>query len=218
MSLGLVGVKRGMSRVFSEDGNSIPVTVIEIIPNFISRIKRKDSDGYDAIQVAWGSQLPGRLSQATKGEYKKAGLEAGRGFKEFRLEESEFNGLEPGKKIDLNIFSEGQLLDATGVSIGKGFAGTVKRHNFKTQDATHGNSLSHRVAGSIGQCQTPGRVFKGKKMAGQMGNKKRTVQGLEVVKIDNDNSLLLLKGSTPGSKGASLFLRHSVKAKVEGSS
>ena len=118
----------------------------------------------------------------------------------------------------MNIFSEGQLLDATGVSIGKGFAGTVKRHNFKTQDATHGNSLSHRVAGSIGQCQTPGRVFKGKKMAGQMGNKKRTVQGLEVVKIDNDNSLLLLKGSTPGSKGASLFLRHSVKAKVEGSS
>ena len=117
MSLGLVGVKRGMSRVFSEDGNSIPVTVIEIIPNFISRIKRRDSDGYDAIQVAWGSQLPGRLSQATKGEYKKAGLEAGRGFKEFRLEESEFNGLEPGKKIDLNIFSEGQLLDATGVSI-----------------------------------------------------------------------------------------------------
>ena len=167
-------------------------------------IKRRDSDGYDAIQVAWGTQLLlGRLSQAAKGEYKKAGLEAGRGFKEFRLEESEFNGLEPGKKIDLNIFSEGQLLDATGVSIGKGFAGTVKRHNFKTQDATHGNSLSHRVAGSIGQCQTPGRVFKGKKMAGQMGNKKRTVQGLEVVKIDNDNSLLLLKGSTPGSKGAS---------------
>jgi len=217
MSLGLVGVKRGMSRVFSDNGDSISVTVIEVAPNFVSRIKSKDSDGYDAVQVAWGKQLPSRLSQSLQGEYKKAGLEGGRGFKEFRVDPSDVEGVEAGSELGLSIFTEGQFLDATGVTVGKGFAGTVKRHHFKMQDATHGNSLSHRVGGSIGQCQTPGRVFKGKKMAGQMGNKKRTMQGLEVVRIDHDNNILLLKGSTPGTKGASLLLRLSVKARAVGS-
>jgi len=211
MSLGLVGIKRGMSRVFSDEGESIPVTVIEITPNYVSRVKNHGSDGYEAVQVTWGRQLPNRLSLAAQGEYKKAGLESGQGFKEFRVQSSEMDDIETGTELKLDIFSEGEFLDATGVTVGKGFAGTVKRHHFKTQDATHGNSLSHRVAGSIGQCQTPGRVFKGKKMAGQMGNKKRTVQGLEIIKIDQENNLLLLKGSTPGAKGSSLLLRHSVK-------
>ena len=213
MSLGLVGIKRGMSRIFSDEGESIPVTVIEITQNYVSRVKNYDSDGYEAVQIAWGKQLPNRLSLAAQGEYKKAGLEGGQGFKEFRIQSSEMDGIEEGAELKLDIFSEGEILDATGITIGKGFAGTVKRHHFKTQDATHGNSLSHRVGGSIGQCQTPGRVFKGKKMAGQMGNKKRTVQGLEIIKIDEENNLLLLKGSTPGGKGSSLLLRHSVKAK-----
>ena len=176
MSLGLIGIKQGMTRIFEDSGTSVPVTVISINGNFISRLKTIETDGYNAVQIAYGEQLTSRLERPIIGELKKAKLATAKGFKEFRVAETILSDLEIGKELRVDIFSEGQFVDTSGVTIGKGFAGTVKRHNFSMQDATHGNSLSHRVAGSIGQCQTPGRVFKGKKMAGQMGNKKRTMQ------------------------------------------
>lgn len=213
MSLGLIGIKQGMTRIFEDSGNSVPVTVISINGNFISRLKTIETDGYNAVQIAYGEQLTSRLERPIIGELKKAKLATAKGFKEFRVAETILSDLEIGKEIRVDIFSEGQFVDTTGVSIGKGFAGTVKRHNFSMQDATHGNSLSHRVAGSIGQCQTPGRVFKGKKMAGQMGNKKRTMQKLEIIKIDKENNVILLKGATPGAKGSLIEITSSVKVK-----
>ena len=212
MSLGLIGIKQGMTRIFEDSGNSVPVTVISINGNFISRLKTIETDGYNAVQIAYGEQLTSRLERPIIGELKKAKLATAKGFKEFRVAETILSDLEIGKELRVDIFSEGQFVDTTGVTIGKGFAGTVKRHNFSMQDATHGNSLSHRVAGSIGQCQTPGRVFKGKKMAGQMGNKKRTMQKLEIIKIDKENNVILLKGATPGAKGSLIEITSSVKA------
>ena len=212
MSLGLIGIKQGMTRIFEDSGNSVPVTVISINGNFISRLKTIETDGYNAVQIAYGEQLTSRLERPIIGELKKAKLATAKGFKEFRVAETILSDLEIGKELRVDIFSEGQFVDTTGVTIGKGFAGTVKRHNFSMQDATHGNSLSHRVAGSIGQCQTPGRVFKGKKMAGQMGNKKRTMQKLEIIKVDKENNVILLKGATPGAKGSLIEITSSVKA------
>ena len=213
MSLGLIGIKQGMTRIFEDGGNSVPVTVISINGNFISRLKTIETDGYNAVQIAYGEQLTSRLERPIIGELKKAKLATAKGFKEFRVTETILSDLEIGKELRVDVFSEGQFVDTTGVTIGKGFAGTVKRHNFSMQDATHGNSLSHRVAGSIGQCQTPGRVFKGKKMAGQMGNKKRTMQKLEIIKIDKENNVILLKGATPGAKGSLIEITSSVKEK-----
>jgi large subunit ribosomal protein L3 len=213
MTIGVVGRKTGMTRIFTEDGVSIPVTVIEVEPNRVSQVKTQDTDGYRAVQVTTGSRRPSRVNKPATGHYAKAGVEAGRGLWEFRLADGEGDELETGSTINVGIFSEGQKVDVTGASIGKGFAGVVKRHNFSTQDATHGNSLSHRAPGSIGQNQSPGRVFKGKKMSGHMGNARRTTQNLEVVRVDADRNLLLIKGAIPGSKGGDVIVRAAVKAR-----
>jgi large subunit ribosomal protein L3 len=213
MSLGLVGIKRGMTRVFSDDGVSTPVTVVEVEPNRVTRVKNVDTDGYRAVQVTRGRKHPNRITRPIAGEYKKAGMEAGVALFEFRLDDSEEVELDTGSELKADLFEPGQRVDVTGTTIGKGFAGTIKRHNFKSQDATHGNSISHRVPGSIGQCQTPGRVFKGKKMAGHMGDKQRTVQGLEVVRVDAERNLVLVKGAVPGAKGGQVVIRPAVKAR-----
>lgn len=212
MAIGLVGKKAGMTRIFTEDGVSIPVTVVEVQPNRVTQVKTLESDGYNAIQVTTGSRRASRVNKSSAGHYAKAGVEAGRGLWEFRLDGAENPEYELGSELSVNVFEEGQKVDVTGRSIGKGFAGGVKRHNFSMQDATHGNSLSHRAPGSIGQCQTPGRVFKGKKMAGHMGDKRRTVQTLELVRVDEERGLLLIKGSVPGSKGSDVVVRPAVKA------
>ncbi|RMD80831.1 MAG: 50S ribosomal protein L3 [Gammaproteobacteria bacterium] len=213
MAIGVVGRKRGMTRVFTEDGASVPVTVIEVEPNRVTQVKTEDRDGYRAVQVTVGRRKPSRVSRPLAGHYAKAGVEPGRGLWEFRLEAGEGDGLEPGAEIRVDIFAPGQKVDVTGVSIGKGFAGTVKRHHFRTQDASHGNSLSHRVPGSIGQNQTPGRVFKGKRMAGHMGDVRRTVQNLEVVRVDAERNLLLVKGAVAGPAGRDVVVRPAVKAR-----
>ncbi|MGD9000593.1 MAG: 50S ribosomal protein L3 [Granulosicoccaceae bacterium] len=213
MSIGVIGRKVGMTRVFTEDGASVPVTVIEVDPNRITQVKTDDNDGYRAVQVTTGARRASRVTKAMAGHFAKAGVEAGRGVWEFRLAEGEGEDLAAGGEIKADIFEAGQMVDVTGTSIGKGFAGTVKRHNFHMQDATHGNSLSHRAPGSIGQNQTPGRVFKGKKMAGHMGNVRTTQQTLEVVRVDADNNLLLIKGSVPGAKNGDVMVRPSVKAR-----
>lgn len=212
MTIGVIGRKRGMTRVFTEDGVSVPVTVIEVESNRITQVKGIDGDGYRALQVTTGARRPSRVTRAAAGHYAKAGVEAGRGLWEFRLADGEGEGLENGGELKADLFAVGQKVDVTGTSIGKGFAGVVKRHHFRTQDATHGNSLSHRAPGSIGQNQSPGRVFKGKKMAGHMGNVKRTVQNLEVVRVDTERSLLLIKGAVPGATGGDVIVRPSVKA------
>jgi len=211
MAIGVIGRKRGMTRVFTEDGVSVPVTVIEVEPNRISQVKSVESDGYRAVQVTIGSRRPSRVTKSMAGHYAKAGVDAGNALMEFRLADSEGEELENGGEIKADVFEAGQKVDVIGTSIGKGYAGVVKRHNFRIQDATHGNSLSHRAPGSIGQCQTPGRVFKGKKMAGHMGNVRRTVQNLEVVRVDTDRNLLLIKGAVPGAKGGDVIVRPSVK-------
>ncbi len=213
MSLGLVGIKRGMTRVFSEEGASVPVTVVEVQPNRVTRVKTADSDGYLAVQVTTGERHQNRINQPLAGEFKKSGVGAGRGLWEFRLEDGAEGDLATGSELKVDLFEAGQRVDVTGTTIGKGFAGTIKRHNFRAQDATHGNSISHRVPGSIGQCQTPGRVFKGKKMAGHMGDKRRTVQGLEIVRVDLERNLLLVKGAVPGAKGGDVIIRPAVKAR-----
>ena len=197
--IGLIATKEGMTRLFQEDGKSLPVSVLKVDTNFISQIKTKQSDGYDSIQLSTKEQKEKNQTKSKIGHFSKNNLSLKKHIKEFRLDESQLDGLELGKEFDVNIFEEGQLVDVSGISKGKGFAGTVKRWNFATQDATHGNSLAHRKPGSIGQCQTPGRVWKGKKMAGHMGNVKKTVQNLRVVKIDEENSLLLVQGAIPGS-------------------
>ena len=213
MTIGIVGRKAGMTRVFTEDGRSVPVTVIEATPNRVSQVKTDDTDGYRALQVTAGTRRASRVNRAAAGHFAKAGVEAGRGIWEFRLGEGEGEGVEAGGDITVSMFEAGQKVDVTGTSIGKGFAGGVKRHNFRMQDATHGNSLSHRAPGSIGQNQTPGRVFKGKKMAGQMGNVRRTAQNLEVVRVDAERNLVLVKGAVPGPRSGDVIVRPSVKAK-----
>jgi large subunit ribosomal protein L3 len=211
MAIGVVGRKCGMTRVFTEDGISIPVTVIEVSPNRVSQVKTAQTDGYDAVQVTVGERRASRVTAAQAGHFAKAGVEAGRAVREFRAEAGD---LVPGASITADLFQAGQMVDVTGVSKGKGFQGVVKRWNFSMQDATHGNSLSHRAPGSIGQNQTPGRVFKGKKMAGHMGAERVTVQNLEVVRVDVDKNLLLVKGAVPGATGADLVVRPAVKAKA----
>ncbi len=211
MTIGLVGRKSGMTRVFTEDGTSIPVTVVEITPNRVTQIKDTDSDGYRAIQVTAGSRKASRVSKAEAGQFAKAGVEAGRGLWEFRIDESE-EAFEVGSELTVERFEAGQKVDVAGKSKGKGFQGGVKRWNFSMQDATHGNSLSHRAPGSIGQCQTPGRVWKGKKMAGHMGAASVTTQGLEIVRVDVERNLLLIKGAVPGAPGGDVIVRPAVKA------
>ena len=211
--IGLIATKEGMTRLFQEDGKSLPVSVLKIDTNFISQIKTKQSDGYDSIQLSTKEQKEKNQTKSKIGHFSKNNLSLKKHIKEFRLDESELDGLELGKEFDVNIFEEGQLVDVSGISKGKGFAGTVKRWNFATQDATHGNSLAHRKPGSIGQCQTPGRVWKGKKMAGHMGSEKKTIQNLRVVKIDEENSLLLVQGAIPGFNGSSVIIKPAVKAK-----
>ena len=211
MAIGIVGVKKGMTRVFSEDGASLPVTVSEVTPNRVVQRKTADSDGYEAIQVAFGSIKASKVSKAVAGHYSKSEQEAGRGLCEFRCETDDEFAV--GDSISVDRFEVGQKIDVTGQSKGKGFAGVVKRYNFQMQDATHGNSISHRAPGSIGQCQSPGRVFKGKKMAGHMGAVQVTSQTLEVVRVDQENNLLLVKGAVPGAKGGDVIVKPSVKAR-----
>jgi large subunit ribosomal protein L3 len=215
MAVGIVGRKCGMTRVFTEDGISIPVTVIEATPNRVTQLKTKEKEGYRAIQVTCGSRRAVRVNKPTSGHLAKAEVESGRGFWEFCLNDDEAKDFQLGKEIKVDIFTEGQKVDVTGITKGKGFAGVVKRHNFRTQDASHGNSLSHRAPGSIGQNQTPGRVFKGKKMAGQMGNVRRTIQNLEIVRVNYERHLLLIKGALPGAPGGDVIVRPAVKMKSE---
>jgi large subunit ribosomal protein L3 len=212
MAIGLVGRKSGMTRVFTDAGVSIPVTVIEIDPNRVTQVKTDDTDGYRAVQVTTGTRKASRVTKPAAGNFAKAGVEAGRGLWEFRLDD----GAEApavGAELTVTLFEAGQKVDVTGVSKGKGFQGTVKRWNFRTQDATHGNSRSHRVPGSIGQNQSPGRVFKGKKMTGHMGAERVTVQTLEVVRVDAERNLLLIKGAVPGAPGGDVLVRPAVKVK-----
>lgn len=210
MSIGIVGRKCGMTRVFTEDGESVPVTVIEAAPNRITQIKSVDTDGYRAVQVTTGTRRASRVTKPMAGHYAKASVEAGRGLWEFRID-GELDGLEIGGELTVGAFEAGQKVDVTGTSKGKGFQGGIKRWHFKGQRTTHGNSLSHRANGSIGQNQTPGRVFKGKKMSGQLGNKRITTQSLEVVRVDAERNLLLIKGAVPGANGGDVVVRPAVK-------
>lgn len=209
MTIGLVGRKSGMTRVFTEDGVSIPVTVIEVDPNRVTCVKTKDSDGYSAIQVTAGERKASRVAKSEAGHFAKAGVEAGRGLWEFRLNGED--APEVGAELTVATFEAGQKVDVTGQSKGKGFQGGIKRWNFHMQDATHGNSISHRSNGSIGQCQTPGRVFKGKKMSGHMGAERVTIQTLEVVRVDVERNLLLIKGAVPGAPGGDVIVRPATK-------
>tara|TARA_R110000782_G_scaffold113098_5_gene203080 strand:- start:77 stop:715 length:639 start_codon:yes stop_codon:yes gene_type:complete len=211
--MGLVGRKRGMTRVFTDDGESIPVTVIEAQPNRITQVKTPESDGYSALQVAAGSRKASRVSKPEAGHFASAKVEAGDLLMELRLEDGAAGEFEVGNELKVDLFEAGQKVDVVGTTIGKGFAGAIKRWNFSMQDATHGNSVSHRAPGSIGQNQTPGRVFKGKKMSGHMGNVRRTVQNLEVVRVDAERNLLLVKGAVPGHRGGSVFVRPAIKSK-----
>ena len=214
MTIGLVGRKCGMSRVFTDDGRSIPVTLIEATPNRVTQVKTVETDGYNAVQVSAGAKRAALISKPLAGHYAKAKVEGGRGLWEFRLEAGEVGKFEVGGELKADeIFTVGQKVDVAGISKGKGFQGTIKRHHFTMGDATHGNSLSHRAPGSIGQRQTPGRVFPGKKMAGHMGNVRRSAVNLEVVKIDNDRHLIAIKGSVPGAPGGDVIIRPAVKAK-----
>jgi large subunit ribosomal protein L3 len=206
-----------MTRIFTEDGASLPVTVIEVTPNRVTQIKNIDNDGYRALQVTTGARRAKLLNKPRAGHFAKAHVDAGRGLWEFRLDAGEGEGLEVGSELKVDRFAAGQMLDARCCTIGKGFAGVVKRYNFHMQDATHGNSLSHRAPGSIGQNQSPGRVFKGKKMSGHMGNVMRTAQNLEVVRIDEERNLILLKGAVPGPKGGDVVLSPAVKARAASS-
>ncbi|WP_319558087.1 50S ribosomal protein L3 [Thiomicrorhabdus sp.] len=211
MSIGIIGKKIGMTRVFNAEGVSTPVTVIEVETNRITQIKTLETDGYSAIQVTTGSVHAGRINKPAAGHFAKAGVEAGRGLWEFRADSSEIEGLEIGSELTVERFSEIAVVDVTGTTKGKGFQGGIKRHNFGMQDATHGNSLSHRSNGSIGQNQTPGRVFKGKKMSGHMGNVRQTTQNLDLVKVDAENGLLLIRGAVPGAKNSTVIVRKAVK-------
>ncbi|MCG6200245.1 50S ribosomal protein L3 [Psychromonas antarctica] len=212
MTIGLVGRKVGMTRVFTEDGVSIPVTVLECTPNRVTQVKTLDTDGYQAIQVTAGTKKASRVTKPQAGHFAKAGVEAGRGLWEFTLAENEGADIKVGAELSVELFNEINKVDVTGQSKGKGFQGGVKRWNFSTQDMTHGNSLSHRSNGSIGMCQTPGRVFKGKKMSGHMGAERVTTQNLEIVRVDVERNLLLVKGAVPGAKNGNVFIKPAVKA------
>lgn len=211
MTIGIIGRKRGMTRIFNEDGASIPVTVIEATPNRVMSLVDEEQRGYRAVQVAWGSRRKSRIGKPLAGQLSVAEIETAEGLQEFRLDAGEGEELAPGAEIKVDIFEDGQKVDVTGTTIGKGYAGAIKRHNFSSQRMSHGNSVSHRAPGSIGQCQTPGRVFKGKRMAGHLGNVQRTTQNLEVVRVDNERNLLLIKGSVPGAKGGHIVVRPAVK-------
>lgn len=211
MSIGLIGRKCGMTRVFCEDGSSVPVTVLEVTPNRITQIKSLEKDGYRAVQVAAGEMKSSKVNKPMAGHYAAAKVTAGQGLWEFRLADGEGDELEVGTELNLDVFAAGQVVDVCGTSIGKGYQGGVKRHNFRTQDATHGNSLSHRAPGSSGMCQTPGRVFKGKKMAGQMGANKTTVQNLTIQSIDTERRLILVRGGVPGAKGGDVLITPAAK-------
>lgn len=214
MSLGLLGQKLGMTRVFTEDGHSVPVTVISVANNRVVQVKTVDTDGYVAVQVAFGQKKASRVNKPAKGHFAKAGVEAGSNLQEFRVSESDLANLQPGSVIAVDIFVPGSLVDVTGTSKGKGFSGVIKRHNFSSNRASHGNSVSHNTPGSIGQRQDPGRVFPGKKMAGHLGDVKVTTQNLEVVRVDAERGLLLIKGAIPGAKGGDVVVSPSVKAGV----
>ena len=211
MSIGLIGKKQGMTRVFTPEGDSFAVSVVSVLPNTITQIKSVESEGYSSIQVTTGDKKEKHLSKAQQGHFKKSSVNAGEGLWEFRVSSDDLNELQVGSEINLDIFEEGQKIDVQGKSKGKGFAGTVKRWNFKMQDASHGNSISHRAPGSIGQCQTPGKVWKGKKMSGHMGDVKKTIQNLKIASIDVENNLVLIKGAIPGPTGSNVVLKPAVK-------
>ena len=213
MSLGVVGRKRGMTTIFTEAGAAVPVTVIEVMPNRVTQVKTVETDGYRAVQVTWGQKRQNLVDKATAGVFAKAAVEAGEGLFELRLADGEGADLAAGAQLTVEIFQPGQKVDVAGTTIGKGFAGTIKRHHFAGKDATHGNSLSHRTPGSTGQRQTPGRVFKGKKMSGHLGNARRSAMNLEVVRIDKDRNLILIQGAVPGARGGSVLVRPTVKVK-----
>ena len=212
MPIGLIGRKVGMIRVFTDAGESVPVTVVVVQPNRVVTLKTPETDGYRAVQLTTGTKKMNRVSKPQAGHLAKHGVEVGEGLWEFRLDDGEGEDLAPGYTLDVTRFEAGQKVDATGTTIGKGYTGVVKRHNFRTQDASHGNSLAHRAPGSIGQNQTPGRVFKGKRMAGHMGNVCRTAQNLEIVRIDEVRNSLLIKGALPGPKGGRVIVRPTIKA------
>ncbi|MEJ5210097.1 MAG: 50S ribosomal protein L3 [Burkholderiales bacterium] len=215
MSLGLVGRKIGMTRLFTDDGRAIPVTVVDVSNNRVTQIKTPQTDGYAAVQVTYGKRRPTRVTKPMAGHFAKAGVEAGHVVREFRVSEDEVSAFTLGKVIGADLFQPGQLVDVTGITKGKGFAGTIKRHNFGSQRASHGNSRSHNVPGSIGMAQDPGRVFPGKRMSGHMGSVQRTVQKLEIVRVDTEKQVLLIKGAVPGSRGTDVIVRPSVKAGAE---
>lgn len=207
MSLGLVGKKVGMTRVFTEAGESVPVTVLHVPGNRVTQVRQRGVDGYDAVQVTYGDRKSSRINKPASGHFAKVGVRAGRGLREFRSDKKQLEALKVGSELDVGLFSVGQKVLVSGVTKGKGFAGAVKRHNFRMQDASHGNSISHRALGSTGQCQDPGHVFKGKKMAGQMGGVHVTTKNLKVIQIDVDKALLLIKGSVPGAPGGDVMIR-----------
>ncbi|KPK18845.1 MAG: 50S ribosomal protein L3 [Betaproteobacteria bacterium SG8_41] len=212
MSLGLLGRKVGMTRVFTDDGDTIPVTVVDVSNNRVAQIKTPDTDGYAAVQVAFGRRRPSRVIKAAAGHFAKAGVEAGHALREFRVKPDELSGVTLGGAVGVDLFKVGQKVDVTGTSQGKGFAGVIKRHNFSSNRASHGNSVSHNKPGSIGQNQDPGRVFPGKRMAGHLGNAKRTVQNVEIIRIDAERQLLLIQGALPGSRGGDVTVRPTVRA------
>ncbi len=212
MSIGLVGTKRGMTRIFTADGAAIPVTVIEVENNRVTQLRTPDNDGYSALQVTWGTQKLQRLTKPEVGHFRKASVEAGRGLHEFRVDAEKLGEFEVGQSLSVELFAEGQMVDVQGRTKGKGFQGTIKRHNFTMGDATHGNSLSHRSPGSIGQRQTPGRVFPGKKMSGHMGDETQTTANLLVVRVDSARSLIMVRGPVPGATGGTVIVRSAAKA------
>ena len=216
MTIGVVGRKAGMTRIFTDAGESIPVTVIEVAPNRVTQVKSQENDGYRALQVTTGARRASRVTKPMAGHFAKANVEAGRGTWEFRLGDGEGEDIAVGHAFGVDVFSDGDAVDVAGTTIGKGYAGVVKRHHFAMKDATHGNSINHRTPGSIGQNQTPGRVFKGKKMSGHMGNVRRTTQNLEVVRVDAERNLLLIKGSVPGAAGGDVIVTPAMKARNKG--
>ena len=211
MTIGLVGKKQGMSRMFTPEGDAFAVSVVSVSPNTITQIKSQEVDGYSSVQVTTGEKKEKHIKKSISGHYSKKGVNPGEGLWEFKVNPEKLENLEVGGQLSLEEFEEGQVIDVQGKSKGKGFAGTVKRWNFKMQDATHGNSISHRAPGSIGQCQTPGKVWKGKKMSGHMGDERKTVQNLTIASIDSDNNLLLIKGPIPGPTGSNVILKPAVK-------